>query len=142
MLNGPKFKKERDQLLMSNKLKDVLYETTVEANEAELEILEMKVAHGKEIFEKELENLKIAAGLDIAIIGEELRSEQQERLSLTGTHNSEIKSIKTEKGLRNVIELEYTNFLCMYTNCQKYELKGSVKIQHLSKEYYVRPRYV
>jgi hypothetical protein len=36
MFNGPKIKKERDQLLVSNEVKDVMYENLVESSKAEL----------------------------------------------------------------------------------------------------------
>ena len=157
MFNGPKFKKERDQLLMSHKLKDVVHETTLEANKVELEksemkaaydkeILEdqlekskMKAAHDKEILEEQLEKSEMKATHDKEILGEQLRSEQREKASLSDAHDSQIQSIHIEKALRNIIELEYTK-LSLYANGQKYELKGSVGIQHLFKEYHVRPR--
>ena len=125
MLNGPNIKKEWDQLLISNKIKDVLYESIVKAKEAELARSNENAAHDKEIFE------------------ERLRSEKQEKERLIDTHDTEIKYLHNEKGLKNLIELEYTNFHCIYTLMgQKYEFEGSVRIQHLSTEYYVRPRYL
>ena len=97
---------------MSNKLKDVLYETILEANKAGLEKSEMKAAYDKEILEKQLVKSKMEAAYDNKILEEQLRSERREKASLSGAHNSQIKSIHTEKALRNVIKLEYTNFCC------------------------------
>ena len=84
-----------------------------------------------------------SAAHDKEIFEERLRSEKQEKERLIDTHDTEIKYLHNEKGLKNLIELEYTNFHCIYTLMgQKYEFEGSVRIQHLSKEYYVRPRYL
>lgn len=123
MFNGPKIKKERDQLLASNKVKDIMYENALESNKAELEKSKTKATYDKEILE------------------ERLRSERREKASLADAHNSQIQSIHTEKALRNAIELEYTK-LSLYVNGQKYELTGSVGVQHLSKADHVRSRYL
>ena len=93
MFNGPKIKKERDKLLISNKLKDVLLDHASETSKAALENSEKMAAKDNDLFE------------------ERLRSEQQEKSRLLAVHKSQIQSIHAENGLKKTIELEYTSFL-------------------------------
>lgn len=105
MINGPRIKKELDQLVTNSKLKEVMHEHAIEfmatdhkhkqeKQKAELEIMRAKGEHGKELLE------------------ERLRSREREIESRAEAYEMQFKVLDTEERLRQAVELEYTGFIC------------------------------
>jgi hypothetical protein len=131
MINGPKIKKERDQLLVNYKLKEMLHDHAMESMATDHN-------HKEEKKQAELERVREKAEHDKELLEEKLLSHEREKQSQNEAHDAEVKARDIEERLQQAIELEYICFF-LYANGQEHELTGKVGIQPLSTEYDVGP---
>jgi hypothetical protein len=138
MIKGPKIKKERDQLLMNFKLKEVLHGHELESMATYHNHKEEKKQAELERVREKAENDKNLLEHDKMVLEERLHSHALEKQSQREAHDAEVKALDTEQRLRQGIELEYICFF-LYANDQEHELTGKDGIQPLSTEYDVGP---
>ena len=138
MINGPKIKKERDQLLVNYKLKEILHGHALESMAMDHNHEEQKKQAELERVREKAENDKKLLEHDKKLLEERLRSHKQEKQSQNKVHDAEVEAQDTEQRLRQAIELEYICFF-LYANGQEPELTGKDGIQPLSTEYDVGP---